>query len=126
MEIYVVISRYKGRTDFTSVKVSQECYKELEDAVNFCESRLTEEEILENKKAKNRNLKHWFEYDSKDYYYEIRILNLVQEYSYTIFLDFKFSKNKNFKILEIQIFRNLDFQIFKIQIFRITKKYGAF
>ena len=77
MEIYVVISRCKRIQDFTSLGISQECYKTKKQAIEFCESKLTKQEIEENKKAKNRNLKSWYEFDSQDYSYEIKVLKVI-------------------------------------------------
>ena len=77
MEIYIVMCMNTKIKDFTSLNVSSTCYKEMEDAIEFCESRLTEEEKLKNRNAKKRNLQNWYEFFSKDYIYEIKILNLV-------------------------------------------------
>lgn len=76
MEIYIVMCRNVNIKDFTSFNVSSTSYKTKEQAVKFCESRLTEEEKLKNKNAKKRNLQNWYEFFSKDYIYEIKILNL--------------------------------------------------
>lgn len=76
MEIYIVISNNTKIKDFTSIGVSQECYKTKEQAIEFCESRLTEQEILKNRNAKRRNLQSWYEFFGKDTIYEIKILNL--------------------------------------------------
>lgn len=45
MEIFIVISRCKRIKDFTSVGVSQECYKTMEQAIEFCKSKLNKEEL---------------------------------------------------------------------------------
>lgn len=76
MEIYIVVSRNNRIKDFTSVGVSQECYKTKEQAIKFCKSRLNKEELEEDTKMKNRNLKNWYEFDSRTCHYEIKILNL--------------------------------------------------
>lgn len=76
MEIYIVICKSNMDLKFTGVKVSQECYKTKEDAIEFVESRLTPEEIERNKIVKKRLLKNWYEFDSKSHSYEIKVLNL--------------------------------------------------
>lgn len=76
MEIYIVISRFKKNDYFDSVGVSQECYIDMEKAIEFCESRLNAEELQKNRELKKRNLINWFEFDSKNYSYEIKVLNV--------------------------------------------------
>lgn len=76
MEIFIVISRCKGIKDFTSVGVSQECYKTMEQAIEFCKSKLNKEELEIHEKQLKRGLINWYEFDSKDYYYEIKVLSL--------------------------------------------------
>lgn len=76
-EVYIVISRFKGNNDFTSVGVSQECYTDMEKAIDFCKSRLNTKELEQREKAVKRNLVNWYEYDTKDYHYEIKVLSIA-------------------------------------------------
>lgn len=76
MEVYIVISRFKKRTDFTTIGVSSECYSTMEKAIEFCRSRLDNEELEEHDAQLKRKLINWYEFDSKDYKYEIKILNV--------------------------------------------------
>lgn len=75
-EIYIVICKNKNIADFTGVNVSQECYKTKEQAIAFCISRMNEEEIEKYEKALARGLISWYEFDTKNYIYTIKVLNL--------------------------------------------------
>ena len=72
-EIYVVIVYSKNNT---WTNVSQECYDTKEKAIEFVESRLTSEDIERHNKQLKRGLIYWYEYSSKNYIYEIKILSL--------------------------------------------------
>lgn len=76
MEIFIVISKSNRILDFTGVAVNQECFKNKEDAIKFCESRLTPEELERDRLAKKRLLKNWYDFDSQSHSYHIKILNL--------------------------------------------------
>ena len=75
-EIYIVICNNKNVVDFTGVSVSQECYKTKKQAIAFCMSRMNEEEIEKHEKALARGLISWYEFDTKNYIYTIKVLNL--------------------------------------------------
>lgn len=76
MEVYVVISRFNKRDDWTSIGISSEVYTTKKDAIEFCKSRLTEEELEHDRKMKARNMRCWYEFYSKNYTYEIKVLTL--------------------------------------------------
>ena len=76
MKVYVVTSRFKKLNDFTSIGVSQECYTDIDKAIEFCESRLTESERDTRNKQLKRKLIEWYEFDSKDYEYRIKELKV--------------------------------------------------
>lgn len=76
MEIYLVITRVKKNKDWTSIGINQECYKTMEQAIEFCKSRLSKEELERHEKAYKRGLVSWYEFDSKNYEYRIKVLNL--------------------------------------------------
>ena len=46
-------------------------------AIEYIESKLTKEEILKTRNAKNRNLISWYEFLSKDYNYYIKVVSLI-------------------------------------------------
>ncbi|MBQ5618442.1 MAG: hypothetical protein IIU93_04770 [Alistipes sp.] len=74
-DIYVVI--VTSRIINGNYNISQECYDTQEKAIKFIESKLTKEELdLHNKQLK-RNLISWYEYTSKNNYYEIKVLSLA-------------------------------------------------
>ena len=75
-EIFIVITKNKNLQDFTSVNVSQECYSNKEEAINFCKSRMNAEELEKYQKALDRGLISWFEFDTKNYVYYIKVLSL--------------------------------------------------
>lgn len=77
MEIYIIICRNKTFNDFTSVAVSQECYDTKEKAVEFCMSRLNEEERKQHIKYLERDLINWYEFESSRTVYEIKVLKVV-------------------------------------------------
>ena len=54
-EIFVVICRNKNREDWTTVGVSQECYKDIEKAIEFCRGRLNKEELEKHDKLIKKN-----------------------------------------------------------------------
>ena len=75
-EIYIVICNNKNVVDFTGVSVSQECYKTKEQAIAFCKSRMNKEEIEKYEKALARGLTSWYEFDTKNYIYTVKVLSL--------------------------------------------------
>ena len=75
-EIFIIICRNKNREDWTTVGVSQECYKDIEKAIEFCRGRLNKEELEKHDKLIKKNMIQWYEFDSKDYVYEIKVLSL--------------------------------------------------
>lgn len=77
MKIYIVMSRFKQLTDFTSVRVSQECYETEEQAIEFCKSRLNKEELEKHERLLKKRMINKYEFDSKDYEYKIEILKVV-------------------------------------------------
>lgn len=72
-EIYIVIV-YSKNNNWTNV--SQECYDTKEKAIEFVESRLTNEDIERHNKQLKRGLISWYEYSNKNDIYEIKILSL--------------------------------------------------
>ena len=76
MEVYLVITRCKRIKEWTAIGINQGCYKTKEQAIEFCKSRLNEEEVERYEKAYRRGLVSWYEFDSKDYEYRIKVLNL--------------------------------------------------
>lgn len=77
--IYIIIIRNKHNMDFTSIAISSECYTKMKDAINFCKSKLTKQELALHQKQIDRGLIHWFEFDSKDYEYRIKVLDVKGE-----------------------------------------------
>ena len=69
-EIYVVVVTFKNGDK----NISSECYDTKEKAIEFCESRLTEQELENVNKAKNRGLACWYEFWNKNYNYDIKVL----------------------------------------------------
>lgn len=62
--------------DWTGIGVSQECYVDMEKAIEFCESKLNKIELEENRKNKINGKLNWFEFIGNDYTYEIKVLNV--------------------------------------------------
>ena len=56
-EIYIVEVIYRSNGSTT---VSQECYDTQEKAIEFCKSRLNEEELEMHEKAYRRGLVSWY------------------------------------------------------------------
>lgn len=75
-EIYVVICKNNKIQDWTGIGVSQECYVDMEKAIEFCESKLNKIELEKNRKMQKRKLLNWFEFIGNDYTYEIKVLNV--------------------------------------------------
>lgn len=77
MKVYAVISRFKKMEDFTTVGVSSECYDTLDKAIEYCRSKLNEEELERHEKQVKRNLINEWEYDTENYEYTIKELKVV-------------------------------------------------
>ena len=75
-EVYIVICNNKNVVDFTGASISQECYKTKKQAIAFCKSRMNKEEIEKHEKALARGLISWYEFDTKNYIYTIKVLSL--------------------------------------------------
>ena len=75
-EVYIVICNNKNVVDFTGGSVSQECYKTKEEAIKFYKSRMNKEEIEKHEKALARGLISWYEFDTKNYIYAVKVLSL--------------------------------------------------
>ena len=73
-KIYVIYD-YFYKTEDTAI--DSLAFKDREKAIEYVESKLTQEEIEYNKKAKNRKLMCWFEFVSKDICYHIKEVDLV-------------------------------------------------
>ena len=73
-KIYVIYD-YFYKTEDTAI--DSLAFKDKEKAIEYVESKLTQEEIEYNKKAKNRKFMCWFEFVSKDICYHIKEVDLV-------------------------------------------------
>lgn len=74
-DIYIVICYSKKDLSFCGVAINGEYFTSKENAIFFCESRLTSEELEHHKKQLNRGLISWYEFDSSKYRYEIKVLD---------------------------------------------------
>ena len=75
-EVYIVICNNKNVVDFTGASISQECYKTKKQAIAFCKSRMNKEEIEKYEKTLARGLTSWYEFDTKNYIYTVKVLSL--------------------------------------------------
>lgn len=66
-KIYVVYNLYLKTGEISAI--DNVAFRDVEKAVEYIESKLTEKEILNNRKAKQRNLQSNYEFISKDYIY---------------------------------------------------------
>ncbi len=66
-KIYVIYNLYLKTGTISAV--DNVAFRDVEKAVEYIESKLTEQEILNNRKAKQRNLQYDYEFTSKDYIY---------------------------------------------------------
>lgn len=73
-EIYVVY--VESLKNWAGIEISQECYKEKEQAIDFIKTRLTKEELEKNLKAQKRGLQSWYEFFGKNYIYNVKVLSL--------------------------------------------------
>ena len=73
-KIYVIYD-YFYKTEDTAI--DSLAFKDREKAIEYVESKLTQEEIEYNKKAKNRKLMCQFEFVSKDICYHIKEVDFV-------------------------------------------------
>lgn len=73
-KIYVIYDYFYKTKD---TAIDSLAFKDREKAIEYVESKLTQEEIEYNKKVKNRKLMCWFEFVSKDICYNIKEVDLV-------------------------------------------------
>nr|DAG70229.1 MAG TPA: hypothetical protein [Caudoviricetes sp.] len=66
-KIYVIYNLYLKTGTISAI--DNVAFRDVEKAVEYIESKLTEQEILNNRKAKQRNLQSNYEFISKDYIY---------------------------------------------------------
>lgn len=66
-KIYVIYNLYLKTGEISAI--DNVAFRDVEKAVEYIESKLTEKEILNNRKAKQRNLQSNYEFISKDYIY---------------------------------------------------------
>ena len=79
MKIYIVISRFKKIEDWTNTNISQEAYKTLEEAIDFCKSKMNNEEIERHDFLLKHNYINNFYFDTKNYIYTIKELNVKEK-----------------------------------------------
>lgn len=73
-QIFVIYNTFKKTETITIDNVA---FKEKEKAIEYIESKLNAEELEHNRKMQNRNLRNWYEFFSKDYIYEIKVIDLI-------------------------------------------------
>ena len=73
-KIWIVTIYSKRDLYNTGVAIIDKFFKTKEDAIRFCESRFTEEEIEKHYKMLKRSLIEWYEYSDEKYIYEIKEL----------------------------------------------------
>ena len=78
MKIYVVKVRFKKIEDWTSINISQEAYKTLEEAIEFCKSRMNKEERKKHEYLVKHNYMTNFYFYTKNYIYTIKELNIKE------------------------------------------------
>lgn len=66
-KIYVIYNLYLKTGEISAI--DNVAFRDVEKAVEYIESKLTEKEIVNNRKAKQRNLQSNYEFISKDYIY---------------------------------------------------------
>lgn len=66
-KIYVIYNLYLKTGEISAI--DNVAFRDVEKAVEYIESKLTEKEISNNRKAKQRNLQSNYEFISKDYIY---------------------------------------------------------
>ncbi len=66
-KIYVIYNVFLKTGEISAI--DNVAFRDVEKAVEYIESKLTEQEILKNRKAKQRNLQNNYEFISKDYIY---------------------------------------------------------
>lgn len=73
-KIYIVKVFFKSLKEWGVDNIS---FKDMDKAIEYCNSKLTEEEQLKRENQLKRNLISWYEFYSKNYIYEIKEIDLV-------------------------------------------------
>lgn len=68
-KIYVVYNLYMPTNE---IKIDNVAFTDIEKATDYIESKMTEKEVLNNRKAKDRKLQHQYEFitDNTIYYWK--------------------------------------------------------
>jgi hypothetical protein len=75
-KIYVVKNIFK-RLATEGWHIDNISFRDMDKAIAYCESKMTEEEKAMREKALRRKLINWYEFFTKDYIYEIKVIDLV-------------------------------------------------
>lgn len=70
--VYIIIVENRK---FNTTSVSQEYYTSSKEAIKFIENRISNEDIEKHYKLLRRGLISWYEYSTKDYFYNIEVLS---------------------------------------------------
>lgn len=69
---YVITSRFTKLDYWTAVAVDSRVFYSRDEAIMYCQDKLNKEELERNLKMQKRNLINWYEFQSKNYVYEIK------------------------------------------------------
>lgn len=73
-DIYIIKNCFLKTGEWNTDNIA---FRDMDKAIEYCESKLNSEELEEHNKQLRRNLISWYEFSSKNYLYEIKVVNLV-------------------------------------------------
>ncbi len=75
-KIYIIKNLYR-RINNAQWNIDNISFRDMDKAIEYCNSKLTEEEKEKMENIKKRKLANWYEFFSKDYIYEIKEIDLI-------------------------------------------------
>ena len=73
-KIYVIYNIFKKTNTISIDNIS---FRDMEKAIEYCESKMNSEELEHRQKMLNRKLINWFEFFTKNYIYYIKEIDLI-------------------------------------------------
>ena len=73
-KIYIIYNIFKKTNTISIDNIS---FRDMEKAIEYCESKMNSEELEHRQKMLNRKLINWFEFFTKNYIYYIKEIDLI-------------------------------------------------
>lgn len=73
-KIYIIYNIFRTTDEVSIDNIS---FRDMEKAIEYCESKMNSEELKHRQNMLNRNLINWFEFFTKNYIYYIKEIDLI-------------------------------------------------